>query len=57
MKPVIALVFLASLAACGADGLPEAPASKADTATGLTISGCAKIGVTYGVKSTDQSDC
>ena len=48
MKPLCALVLLASLAACGADGLPEAPASQAANKTGLTLSGCVKAGVAVG---------
>ncbi len=57
MKPVYALVLLATLAACGADGLPEAPASKAETTSGVALSGCASIGVVYGPAGTDRSDC
>ena len=52
MKPVLALVLFASLAACGAAGLPEAPASKADAASGITLSGCAKLGVAVGPATT-----
>lgn len=48
MKPVYTLVLFASLAACGADGLPEAPASKAAAEDGITLSGCAKAGFTVG---------
>lgn len=54
---IIALALLASLAACGADGAPEAPATKAAAASGLTISGCAKVGMVFGGSAQDQSDC
>lgn len=40
----IAFLSLFLLAACGADGPPEPPASKAP-ASGVTISGDARVGV------------
>jgi hypothetical protein len=52
MKQVFSLVLVASLAACGADGLPEAPASMDAPQQGVTLSGCAKLGVTVGPAAT-----
>lgn len=52
MKPLFALVVLLTLASCGADGMPEAPASMDSTGSGVTISGCAKLGVTMGPPTT-----
>lgn len=40
MRFVVLLTCLSLLAACGADGAPERPASK-----GLTLSGEARIGI------------
>jgi hypothetical protein len=40
MKPMILIACLLVLAACGADGDPQPP-----TASGLTISGDARIGI------------
>ncbi|WP_430463226.1 argininosuccinate lyase [Tabrizicola sp.] len=58
MKPLYVVVVLAALAGCGADGVPEAPASKASTTTGLTISGCASVGVSVGAPSAGgKSSC
>ncbi len=57
MRAILLTLTLATLAACGADGAPEAPASKAETSTGLTVSGCAKIGLSYGTNSSDRSGC
>ncbi|MCF8512613.1 MAG: argininosuccinate lyase [Rhodobacteraceae bacterium] len=48
MKPLFAIALIASLAACGADGAPEAPSSMNATETGITLSGCAKAGVSFG---------
>jgi predicted small lipoprotein YifL len=44
MKRLIALSALALLAACGADGEPQAP-SASSTVPGVTISGDAQIGI------------
>jgi hypothetical protein len=48
MKIIYSLVALATLAACGADGMPEAPASKAGAPMGLSVSGCATAGIVKG---------
>ena len=48
MTRVFALLSALTLAACGADGLPEAPASKAAATTGVALSGCVKAGVASG---------
>ncbi len=48
MKPFCTLAFVAILAACGADGVPEAPASQSSAKTGVTISGCATAGIVMG---------
>lgn len=40
MTRLLALISLALIAACGADGPPQAPAAK-----GVTISGDAQIGI------------
>lgn len=45
MRIVTLILILLTLAACGADGEPLAPASRSEPATGLKISGEAKIGV------------
>ena len=48
MKRLLALVCLAVLAACGADGEPQAPTlapTVAPTQPGVTISGDAQIGI------------
>ena len=51
MHPLIPLLFLAGLAACGAAGAPERPGP--DPATGLApgigVSGSASIGVSGGL--------
>ena len=52
MRVILLTLTLATLSACGADGAPEAPASQDASAPGLTVSGCAKIGVVMGPKST-----
>jgi predicted small lipoprotein YifL len=39
-------VSLLALAACGADGPPVAPSAK-PVASGITISGTARVGVVY----------
>jgi predicted small lipoprotein YifL len=44
MKRLVALTALAFLAACGADGVPQAPAASPPP-PGLTLSGDAYIGV------------
>jgi len=41
----LALAASLSLAACGADGAPEPPASPPPAQSGLSFSGAAKIGV------------
>jgi hypothetical protein len=53
MKPVSAFILLVTLAACGADGLPEAPAALSSSGSGITVTGCASAGVTMGAPSTD----
>jgi hypothetical protein len=53
MKPVSAFILLVTLAACGADGLPEAPAAQSSSGSGFTVSGCASAGVTIAAPSTD----
>lgn len=46
MKPLAALLTLALLAGCGAEGEPNAPTrAKAAPASGITISGEARVGV------------
>lgn len=52
MKPLLTLGFVALLAGCGADGAPIAPASQAATESGVTISGCAQMGVVVGKPTT-----
>ncbi len=52
MKPFVTLAFVALLAACGADGAPEAPASQSSAKTGVTISGCATAGIVVGAPTT-----
>jgi hypothetical protein len=44
MKRLVIVSALALLAACGADGEPQAPSSPS-TGPGLTISGDAQIGI------------
>ena len=44
MKPIAALLTLATLTACGAAGAPTAP-KPAPAASGVTISGEASMGV------------
>jgi len=48
MKRLFTLGFVAILAACGADGLPVAPASQSSVKTGVTITGCATAGIVMG---------
>ena len=52
MKAFVTLAFVAVLAGCGADGAPVAPASQNATETGVTLSGCAQIGIVKGAPST-----
>ncbi|TXH95069.1 MAG: argininosuccinate lyase [Pseudorhodobacter sp.] len=52
MKAFVTLAFVAILAGCGADGAPVAPASQAATEPGVTIQGCAKLGVSVGAPTT-----
>ncbi len=53
MKPVSAFILLVTLAACGADGLPVAPAAQSSSGSGITVTGCASAGVTLGAPSVD----
>ena len=53
MKPFSAFILLVTLAACGADGLPEAPTALSSSGSGITVTGCASAGVTMGASSTD----
>ncbi|MFZ9200246.1 MAG: hypothetical protein ACO22Z_12975 [Paracoccaceae bacterium] len=53
MKPVSALFLLVTLAACGADGLPVAPAAQSTSGSGISVTGCVKAGVTLGAPSVD----
>lgn len=48
MKLIPSLMVLVTLAACGADGLPQAPASNDAAQTGVTVSGCVTAGVVTG---------
>ena len=48
MKPVSPFILLVTLAACGADGLPEAPTALSSSGSGITVTGCASAGVTMG---------
>lgn len=48
MKPVSAFILLVTLAACGADGMPEAPAAQSSSQTGLSVSGCVQAGIKVG---------
>lgn len=57
MKLALPFLLFASLAACGADGAPEAPASMDETPAGLSISGCVKAGVTVGPKAVGPTRC
>ncbi|MEY3534053.1 MAG: hypothetical protein RI979_2077, partial [Pseudomonadota bacterium] len=41
MKPVSAFILLVTLAACGADGLPEAPTALSSSGSGISVTGCA----------------
>jgi hypothetical protein len=45
MRIITPILIMLTVAACGADGEPLAPASGNGSATGLTVSGEAKIGV------------
>jgi hypothetical protein len=54
MKPFSAFILLVTLAACGADGLPEAPTALSSSGSGITVTGCASAGVTMGVPSTES---
>jgi len=56
MKPVFALVLFATLAACGADGKPEAPAAQSASEAGITVTGCVKAGVTFGAPAPEGPD-
>lgn len=46
MRRVLPVLFLLSLAACGADGEPVPPPAKETAKPGLTVSGDASMGVT-----------
>ena len=47
MKPLVLMMALLTLAACGVDGEPQRPGgAQASPQTGLTISGDARFGVT-----------
>lgn len=48
MIRVLAVLSALTLAACGADAPPEAPASKGAASAELTLSGCVKAGVASG---------
>jgi hypothetical protein len=48
MSRLLCILSLAALTACGADGAPETPVAKAAPQTGLTLSGCAEVGITTG---------
>ncbi len=53
MRPIALLSLLLALAACGADGEPEAPTRTGLSAnglsvTGLSVSGTVSIGITGG---------
>lgn len=56
MKPALALFLFATLAACGADGKPEAPAAQSSSEAGITVTGCVKAGVTFGAPSPEGPD-
>lgn len=43
LTPVLALMALTALAACGVDGEPVAPKAKA----GVSVSGDARVGLSY----------
>lgn len=45
MRPLIPLLFLVGLAACGAAGTPERPGPAPAPAPGIGLSGSASIGV------------
>ncbi len=53
MKPVSAFILLVTLAACGADGLPEAPSAQSSSGSGISVTGCASAGVTIGAPTTE----
>jgi hypothetical protein len=55
MPRFIAAFALATLAACGADGPPEPPASKA--VSGASVSGCVQMGVVSGKVDSGGPDC
>ncbi|SPH23364.1 hypothetical protein DEA8626_02428 [Defluviimonas aquaemixtae] len=44
MRPLLLLICLATLAACGADGEPTPP----DAGSGLSVSGTVRVGVSGG---------
>ncbi len=47
-KCFICLPLMAVLAGCGADGAPTAPTRNQETtASGVTVTGVARVGVTY----------
>lgn len=48
MKPISALLLLITLAACGADGMPEAPTAHSSSQTGLSVTGCVQAGIKVG---------
>ncbi len=45
LRLIPALALVATLAACGANGVPQRPAAEPQT-TGFTVTGDAKVGVT-----------
>ncbi|MGB8621335.1 MAG: argininosuccinate lyase [Paracoccaceae bacterium] len=46
MKPVVSLLIVLALAACGADGAPEKPGPAPKS--GVTVSGTVEMGVVGG---------
>lgn len=49
LRQVLIMLVLVAVAACGVDGAPTAPGdSEPDQTGGVTLSGEARIGVTYG---------